>query len=114
MQLIDRLLRNAFENSASFSKKVLNIHIAELSSSIEVSLTDDGPGFSPKALQEFGHKKTSRVLVKEQDNQRISVGIGSVIMREISQLHGGDLKAENVFDLGVISGARVSISLKKS
>lgn len=113
-QLIDRLLRNAFENSASFSKQTLKIAIEDLGAQVRVSITDDGPGFSKKALEEFGHKKTSRVIVKEQDNQRISVGIGSVIMREISQLHGGDLKAENVFSGETISGARVSISLKKS
>jgi signal transduction histidine kinase len=113
-QLLDRLLRNAVENSASFAKSKLQIHLHDEGSVLNIILTDDGPGFSEKALAEFGYKKASRVLTKEANSSRISVGIGSVIMREISQLHGGDLKAENALQNGTILGARVSISLKKS
>lgn len=113
-QLMDRLLRNAVENSSSFAKSNLQFEIQDEGDHLLLSLIDDGPGFSTKALVEFGYKKASRVLVKEQDNQRISVGIGSVIMKEIALLHGGDLKAENVLRNGQIQGARVSISLKKS
>lgn len=113
-QLMDRLLRNAMENSASFTGKCLHIDVREEGGHLKVSVTDDGPGFSEKGLAEFGHKKATRVLVKSQDNQRISVGIGSVLMKEIAQLHGGDLKAENVLENGRILGARVSFSIKKS
>ncbi|KYG67194.1 hypothetical protein AZI86_09295 [Bdellovibrio bacteriovorus] len=113
-QLIDRLLRNAMENSASFTKQRLKIDLHEEGEFLKVSLTDDGPGFSEKGLTEFGHKKATRVLVKSQDNQRISVGIGSVLMKEIAQLHGGDIKAENILKDGRILGARVSFSIKKS
>lgn len=113
-QLIDRLLRNAMENSASFTKHRLHIDLCEEGDFLNVSLTDDGPGFSEKGLAEFGHKKATRVLVKSQDNQRISVGIGSVLMKEIAQLHGGDIKAENILENGRILGARVSFSVKKS
>lgn len=113
-QLIDRLLRNAFENSASFARHSLLIRLTENDLHLEVAIQDDGPGFSAKALAEFGHKKASRVVIQAEEGQRISVGIGSVIMREISQLHGGDLKAENLTKDGRTLGACVSFSLKKS
>lgn len=113
-QLIDRLLRNAMENSSSFAKSQLTIEVQEDSQNLQVTIVDDGPGFSEKSLAEFGQKKASRILVKTQDNQRISVGIGSVLMKEIALLHGGDLKAENIFQEGGIRGARVSFSVKKA
>ncbi|MGZ3769561.1 MAG: sensor histidine kinase [Bdellovibrio sp.] len=113
-KLLDRLLRNAFENSSSFTKSKITVEISESESQISVSLLDDGPGFSEKALSEFGHKKSSRALISDSESQRISVGIGSVIMKEIAQLHSGTLSAENICNGNLIFGAKVLISLTKS
>lgn len=113
-KLLDRLLRNAFENSSSFTKSKITVEISENENQISVSLLDDGPGFSAKALSEFGHKKASRVLIGESESQRISVGIGSVIMKEIAQLHSGTLSAENIYSDNLVVGAKVSVSFKKS
>ncbi|WP_374077567.1 histidine kinase dimerization/phospho-acceptor domain-containing protein [Bdellovibrio bacteriovorus] len=113
-KLLDRLLRNAFENSSSFTKSKISVEISESENQISVSLLDDGPGFTAKALSEFGHKKASRVLIGDSEGQRISVGIGSVIMKEIAQLHSGTLSAENIYSDNLVVGAKVSVSFKKS
>ncbi|WP_413582052.1 histidine kinase dimerization/phospho-acceptor domain-containing protein [Bdellovibrio sp. HCB288] len=109
-KLVDRLLRNAFENSSSFAKGEVHISITNGGPKLNLAITDDGPGFSESSLKEFGHKKASRSLSDGSSGKRISVGIGSVIMREIIQLHGGELKAENIIN----SGGRVSFWFPKS
>ncbi|WP_413557775.1 histidine kinase dimerization/phospho-acceptor domain-containing protein [Bdellovibrio sp. HCB209] len=117
-KLIDRLLRNAFENSTSFAKSTIHVSIANDAGKLQLAITDDGPGFSDAALKEYGHKKASRSLIESgSSGKRISVGIGSVIMREILQLHGGELKAENIVSAGAnpsILGGRVSFWFPKS
>lgn len=113
-RLLDRLLRNAFENSSSFTKSKITVEISEIENQVSVSLLDDGHGFSAKALSEFGHKKSSRVLIGDSEGQRISVGIGSVIMKQIALLHSGTLSAENIYNDNLVVGAKVSVSLKKS
>lgn len=113
-KLIDRLLRNAFENSTSFAKSQLRIELTEQGDEISIGLIDDGPGFSESALKEFGTKKASRVVSGDLEHKRISVGIGSVIMKEIAQLHSGSLKVENVYDTEGVAGAKVSFRVAKS
>ena len=110
-KLIDRALRNAFDNSSSFAKAKVMVSLALQNNMLILTIDDDGPGFSEKALKEFGYKKASRMLTGSSDNTRISVGIGSVIMREILNLHGGQLHAENRVQEGRIIGGRVSFSL---
>lgn len=113
-KLIDRLLRNAFENSSSFAKSKITVHLENSADRVQISLCDDGPGFSTKALSEFGHKKASRVLSGDAENKRISVGIGSVIMKEIAQLHSGHLIAENLGTHAQVEGAQISVWFPKS
>lgn len=110
-KLIDRALRNAFDNSSSFAKSQVTVSLSVKDAVLVLTIDDDGPGFSEKALKEYGYKKASRMLTGSSDNTRISVGIGSVIMREILTLHGGQLVAENRVLDGRIIGGRVSFSL---
>jgi signal transduction histidine kinase len=110
-KLIDRALRNAFDNSSSFAKSQVLVSLSVKDKMLVLTIDDDGPGFSEKALKEYGYKKASRILTGSSDNTRISVGIGSVIMREILTLHGGQLLAENRVQDGRIIGGRVSFSL---
>lgn len=113
-KLIDRMLRNAFENSCSFARHVINIHLESSVKEIKISIIDDGPGFSEKTLAEFGTKKASRVFTGDPEHKRISVGIGSVIMKEIAILHSGNLHAENIVNNGSVQGAKVSFWFSKS
>lgn len=112
-KLIDRLLRNAFENSSSFAKSKVRIEIQNDGTFIDLNVVDDGPGFSESSLKEFGYKKASRILSDSSNGKRISVGIGSVIMREILQIHSGELKASNLVTQDKILGGKVSFRLPK-
>ncbi len=113
-QLLDRLFRNAFENSSSFASHKVSIEIVETSANVEIIFKDDGPGFTAKSLAEFGHKKASRSFVGGSGAKRISVGIGSVIMKEITQLHLGHMAADNVYEDQNVVGAKISILFAKS
>jgi K+-sensing histidine kinase KdpD len=117
LKLIDRLIRNALENAASFAKSKVAVKVSFEGTQAVLSVIDDGPGFTEKSLKEFGHKKTSRMLSNDSQagqGRRISVGIGSVIMKEILQVHRGELRAENVVDHNKVSGGKVSFLFQKS
>ncbi|MFM6930356.1 MAG: histidine kinase dimerization/phospho-acceptor domain-containing protein [Bdellovibrio sp.] len=112
-KLIDRLLRNAFENSSSFAKGKVRVELQNDGAFIDLNVIDDGPGFSESSLKEFGYKKASRILSDSSNGKRISVGIGSVIMREILQIHSGELQASNLVTEDKILGGKVSFRLPK-
>ncbi|MGE5086152.1 MAG: histidine kinase dimerization/phospho-acceptor domain-containing protein [Bacillota bacterium] len=112
-KLIDRLLRNVFENSSSFAKSKVQIELQNDGEFIDLNIIDDGPGFSESSLKEFGYKKASRILSDSSNGKRISVGIGSVIMREILQIHSGELKASNLETKNKVLGGKVSFRLPK-
>lgn len=111
--LIERLLRNAIDNSSSFAKQNVVVRVAREDGRIRIVIDDDGPGFSAKALEEFGHKRATRQIQPEASGQRISLGIGSVIMKEIALLHGGTVTAENRMEGDRVAGARVTIILPR-
>ena len=111
-QLIIRLMKNALANACSFAKSAVQIRLVQTDGKIKVVIEDDGPGFNPDSIAEFGFKKASRKLSKSAQGARISVGIGSVIMREIAVLHGGSLVAANKMNGGAVAGAKVQFSFK--
>lgn len=112
--LIERLLRNAIDNSSSFARESVVIRVTQEDSVVRVIIDDDGPGFTPKALEEFGHKRATRELRPQPSGQRISLGIGSVIMKEIAHLHGGSVTAENRLIDGTVAGARLTVTLPRA
>ena len=78
-----------------------------------VRIQDDGFGFSDSALLGFGVRKTRRTLMGNIDG-RLSVGLGSVIMKTVAEIHGGRVVAENRLDpFGNIRGAEIRIYLPR-
>lgn len=110
--LLRRLFRNALENSFSFAKSEVKISATETSDQkIHIIIDDDGPGFSAEGLKSFGERRLSRKL-DTLHKGRVSVGLGSVVMRTIAQAHRGETKAANrLTEDGAILGARVEILL---
>lgn len=100
--LLRRFFRNACENAFSFAKSEVSISIVNDGANVEVRIEDDGPGLSPEALRAYGEKRFSRVL-SDSANGRISVGLGSVIMKAVVVTHHGTLSIQNGQ-----SGARVT------
>lgn len=109
--LFQRLIRNALENAASFARHQVLIQI-EHSDRLTISVRDDGPGISEQVLKDFGKRKVSRYLSSQNRSERVSVGLGSVIMQTIVDLHHGELRAFNQLnDHNEVSGAVIQLDL---
>ncbi|MFP5385513.1 MAG: ATP-binding protein [Bacteriovoracia bacterium] len=110
--LITRLFRNAFDNASKFANNNITVKINDLRDKVEVLVMDDGPGLSEEALQSFG-KRRERRQRKEKDPDDFSLGLGSVIMKTIAQVHGGHVEMLNILSSGSISGACLKVTFQK-
>ena len=110
--LLHRLFRNALHNALSFAKSRVTVSIQLLGSdSVRILIQDDGTGFSEATLKSFGERKISRVMTQNKDN-RLSVGLGSVIMKTVTEIHSGKLSVRNMKDTsGKVIGAELEIIL---
>ncbi|MBF0313950.1 MAG: HAMP domain-containing histidine kinase [Oligoflexia bacterium] len=112
--LLRRMFRNALENALSFAKfsvKIL-IYLSDDKKNVVISIEDDGNGFSQKALDSYGKRRVTRVLTQTSDG-RASLGLGSVIMKTVTDVHHGNIEIGNIIDhdKNTIVGAKVKISL---
>lgn len=92
--LITRLFRNAFDNASHYARDEVHVKISTKEGKLQISIQDDGPGLSEDALRSFG-KRRERRHVKERNAHDFSLGLGSVIMKAITQAHDGVLKMSN-------------------
>ncbi len=92
--LLRRLFRNVLENAFSFARSKVEIHGKRNGVGITIVVRDDGQGFNETALAAFGEKRGTRVISNNSE-ARLSVGLGSVIMKAVVNLHGGALRARN-------------------
>lgn len=112
--LILRMFKNAFENSGRYSKRKVLVKIRVVNYVVSVGVEDDGEGFSENDLSLYGTRRARRGI-KTENGRVVSLGLGSVIMKEISNLYNGEIIAENIInEKGVIQGARVIIKLPVS
>jgi signal transduction histidine kinase len=109
-QLLTRLLRNGLDNAASFASRRLTVGAKTAGDFIELTIRDDGPGFTPEALENFGKKRATRYMAAGKQDGRISVGLGTVIMQAIAFAHGGAVSARNLPE----GGSEIKIKLRKS
>ncbi|MGZ3713626.1 MAG: ATP-binding protein [Bdellovibrionota bacterium] len=93
-RLLKRLTRNALENAFSFAAQKVEIKIDRIAENLRVLINDDGAGFSAEALKHFGERRSQRTIAPSHQG-RLSLGLGSVIMKTVIALHGGQLEAEN-------------------
>lgn len=113
--LLRRMIRNSLENaqryaksevSTTFSSKVINGR-----SWLELTIRDDGTGFSELGMATYGRKRATRT-VEENGGKRISLGLGSVIIRTVAEAHGGQIMASNrIASGGNTVGAKVIVTL---
>lgn len=107
--LLRRMLKNAIQNAVSFAKSEVEIKLSEQDGFAQIEVNDDGPGFKPESLRGFGEKRGTRRLDVD-DHGRLSVGLGSVIMKTAAELHGGRLLVANR-DQGAVLTIQIPISL---
>jgi signal transduction histidine kinase len=106
--LLKRLFRNALENAFSFARGHISVS-AKLNKKkeVEIHIIDDGPGLSAEASRSFGVKRSTRILESASEG-RVSVGLGSVLMVAVVNVHGGKLSITND---PILKGADLTIHL---
>jgi signal transduction histidine kinase len=105
--LLTRLIRNAFDNASRYANKMINVTLTTSEDRVEITVTDDGPGITLEAIQSFG-KRRQRRQVKERDAQNFSLGLGSVIMKTIAEVHNGIVSISNV--PGLTNGTSLKVT----
>ena len=113
--LLRRLFRNALENAFSFTRSKVRMSLErDGPHRVKILFSDDGKGFSESALMAYGERRVTRVL-DEQNGGRLSVGLGSVIMKTVAQIHGGTVVAHNrLAPNGDVLGAEILVTLPVS
>jgi signal transduction histidine kinase len=112
--LMRRMIRNALDNAFSFANSEVTVSLSITSNGdVCIQVEDDGPGMTPEAIQAFGERRISRVLGHDQQG-RLSVGLGSVIMKTVASIHRGKVTVSNRTDaIGTILGTRVEFFIPK-
>lgn len=108
--LITRLFRNAFDNASRYATNSITVRINDLKDKVEILVMDDGPGLSEDSLLSFGKRRERR---QRKDENDFSLGLGSVIMKTIAQVHGGQVEMNNIFGGGKINGACLKVVFQK-
>ncbi|WP_408097168.1 ATP-binding protein [Peredibacter sp. HCB2-198] len=111
--LITRLFRNAFDNASRYAASNITVKINVQKEKVEVLVMDDGPGLTAESLQSFG-KRRERRQRKEKDPNDFSLGLGSVIMKTITQVHGGTIEMMNLISQEEIQGACLKVTFQKA
>jgi K+-sensing histidine kinase KdpD len=97
--LINRLFKNAFDNAARYAKSKITVELFSTINTLEVIVTDDGPGLTTEAIHSFGKRREQRQIM-ERDPRNFSLGLGSVIMRTIADVHDGKISIDNTKEGG--------------
>ncbi|OYZ23046.1 MAG: hypothetical protein B7Y39_06695 [Bdellovibrio sp. 28-41-41] len=109
---IKRLVRNAVENACSFAKSKVTVRLENADNRmIRLIIADDGPGFKAEDLNTFGQRNISRKLNTDV-NGRVSLGLGSVVIKTICDVYHGNVSIQNIKDSsGAVLGAEIRIEL---
>lgn len=111
--LVARLFRNVFDNAAKFAHSSVRIQLSADSAAIKVRIDDDGPGMSAEKIAAFGKRRSQRLAANSGDCS-VSLGLGSVIIKTIVELHGGCLHLESDDAGSGLRGTRLTISLPRA
>ncbi|MGV0879273.1 sensor histidine kinase [Martelella sp. FLE1502] len=111
---IGQIVTNLIENARSFVPEKtgrVDVALTRTRAQIIVTVTDNGPGIRPDALE----RVFERFYTDRPDGEAFgqNSGLGLSISRQIAEAHGGTLTAENVADAetGEVKGARFTLTL---
>ena len=100
-------LGNILENAVDFAKSEVRVNSRHDSQSVTISVSDDGPGFSPDTLARIGLPfRRSRDKVERQGAG--GLGLGLFIAKTLLERSGAELSFENAEEPG--HGAKVNIT----
>lgn len=107
-----QVFRNIIANAASFSPPdgLIEISVNRDGEFVSVSISDEGPGIPPGKLEAIFDRFYSERPAGEKFGTHS--GLGLSISKQIIEVHGGTIRAENRFDAdGKIAGARFVVRL---
>lgn len=110
--LIMRLVRNGFDNAAKYARTQIAVSIRETAQDFEITIQDDGPGIDAKDIENFGKRRDYRA--RAMSGLHYSIGLGSVIMKTVAELHGGTVEIQNRADTEGQTGVSLKIRLPKT
>ncbi len=99
-RLLLRAISNLVRNSVRYAESSVDVQVTARETCVEVSVTDDGPGFPPGFIE-----KAVNPFVKGHDS--CGSGLGLSIVSRIVERHGGSLSLSNVKNRG--AGTVISI-----
>ena len=109
--LVMRLFKNALDNAGRFANSKVRAHLELVSANqVQVQIIDDGRGLTSSELDSFAKRREQRTR-REGAKLNFSLGLGSVIMKTIAELHEGRVEIRNLEKDGRIVGATVIVTL---
>lgn len=107
--LIRHAVANLLQNAIEFTPEhgTIRTSIVREGSTVELLIEDTGPGIPEFALERIFDRFYS---LKRPDTGRKSSGLGLSLVREVAQLHAGDVTLSNLPDGGVRARATFSSS----
>lgn len=95
--LIAQALQNLLDNAIDFSPYggALALSIESVEGGVEWSVRDEGPGVPDYAAEKIFDRFYS---LPRTDTREKSSGLGLCLVKEVSELHGGTLRIDNVAD----------------
>lgn len=97
-----RIMENIVRNACYYSKEKILVNLTRKGEYFEITVTDDGNGFSEKSL----HKAFAPYYKDEGKDEHY--GMGLAVCKILSRKHGGDIYLSNIRD----GGAKVFVKLK--
>lgn len=112
--LLRRLVKNSVHNAMRFAKSRIEIRIEDYVSEVALVIEDDGPGMSQEEIALFGQRRRRRIELSNGAGINVSLGLGSVIMKTIAELHGGSIGIESALTgRSPANGTRFTIMLRR-
>lgn len=105
--LLERAILNVVSNALDYTPKGSTLHFSatEKNNNLEISVTDEGAGFSTEALQ---HAQEQFYMADRSRGAELHFGMGLYITKSIIEQHGGKMVLENAVETG---GARVILKI---
>lgn len=105
--LIERAIMNVISNGLDYSPQggTLYVDVQSNNGFVEISVTDEGTGFSKEALC---HAQERFYMGDQSRNSKLHFGMGLYITNSIMEQHNGQLVLENSKETG---GAKVTMKL---
>ena len=104
--LLQRAVLNIVNNALDYAKEEVKIQFESVQNTLQITVTDDGKGFSEEALR---HAKEQFYRGDQSRHSHMHFGMGLYIASCIARQHGGKIRLQNSAETG---GAMVTICVR--